>query len=80
MAFSGAAGDLDNDNNAEGPTNMEIFEYIRENLQFDQLISEFENIYGLPSWIHVSFYLNNNRMQVLKSKRINNKIVYLRYE
>ena len=40
--------DIDNDH-IDGPTNQEIFEYIRNNLDFDQLINEFNY-----NWIHRS--------------------------
>lgn len=60
----GEAGDLDNDQREAGPTNKDIFEYIRMYLQFDQLIWEF----GIdnPNWVHVSF-TENNRNEVLQS-------------
>ena len=59
-------------------TNKEIFDYIKDNLQFDQLIFE----YGTdsePQWVHVSFNQFNNRNQLLRAKRINGKTVYLNY-
>lgn len=51
-----------------GITNKEIFEYIKNNLPYDQLISEYgteEN----PAWIHVSLKRNGkNRKQILRIK------------
>jgi len=50
-----------------GKTNLEMFHYIKDNLDFDQLIWE----YGAePKWLHVS-YVNEkeNRGQVLVIKR-----------
>tara|TARA_B110000285_G_scaffold202759_1_gene238313 strand:+ start:86 stop:547 length:462 start_codon:yes stop_codon:yes gene_type:complete len=50
-----------------GKTNLEMFHYIKDNLDFDQLIWE----YGAePKWLHVS-YVNekDNRKQVLVIKR-----------
>ena len=50
-----------------GKTNLEMFHYIKDNLDFDQLIWE----YGAePKWLHVS-YVNEaeNRGQVLVTKR-----------
>ena len=42
--------------------NRKLFEYIRENLPFDQLIDE-KNF----SWVHVSYKRDgNNRKQILK--------------
>jgi len=49
-----------------GVTNKELFDYIKDNLEFDQLIWE----YGTdkePAWIHVS-YSNHNRKQILYIK------------
>jgi zinc D-Ala-D-Ala carboxypeptidase len=63
----GEAMDIDNDNNPDGPTNLEIFNYIRDNLEFDQLIREEGNDQS-PAWVHVSFSAGNNRHQVLRSK------------
>lgn len=40
---------------------MALAEYIRDNLQFDQLIAE-------PRWIHISFRRDNNRNQVLRNE------------
>tara|TARA_R110000822_G_scaffold268987_1_gene392275 strand:- start:386 stop:850 length:465 start_codon:yes stop_codon:yes gene_type:complete len=51
-----------------GKTNLEIFHYIKDNLDFDQLIWEFgaEN----PKWLHVSYESKkNNRHQILVTKR-----------
>jgi hypothetical protein len=57
----GAAMDLDN----EDPSNLEIFNYIRDKLTFDQLIWEYgDNV--SPGWIHVSYHENNNRNQILR--------------
>ena len=44
----------------------EVFDYIRENLIFDQLIWEMGNDIA-PQWIHVSFRIDNNRKQVLRA-------------
>ena len=50
-----------------GKTNLEMFHYIKDNLDFDQLIWEFG---AEPVWLHVS-YVNEkeNRGQVLVIKR-----------
>jgi zinc D-Ala-D-Ala carboxypeptidase len=49
-----------------GVTNADIYRYIKDNLNFDQLIWE----YGTskePAWVHVSFKANGkNRKQILK--------------
>ncbi len=47
-----------------GVKNSAIFNFIKENLEFDQLIAE--NITnGEPKWIHVSLKKGNNRNQIL---------------
>jgi hypothetical protein len=49
-----------------GKTNLEMFHYIKDHLEFDQLIWE----YGAePKWLHVSYKSENNRMQVLVTKK-----------
>ena len=50
-------------------TNLEMFHYIIENLDFDQVISEYP-IDGEPRWIHVSYKSKkDNRKQALEIKR-----------
>ena len=62
----GEAIDIDNDNANNGVTNRDIFEFIRDNLKFDQLINEFP-VKGNPSWVHVSYSKTQQRNQVLKA-------------
>jgi len=64
-ANNGAAMDMDNDNYSSGPTNYDIFCYIRDNLEFDQLIWEYGNNES-PAWVHVSFNEGHNRKQLLR--------------
>ena len=49
-----------------GKSNLEMFHYIKDNLCFDQLIWEFGSE---PKWLHVSFNKDNNRQQVLVTKK-----------
>lgn len=53
----------------------ETFYFIRENLEFDQLIWEFGNNEN-PAWVHVSYKKIGNRKQVLKSKKLDGHTVY----
>lgn len=57
-------------------TNGELFEYIKENLEFDQLIWEFGNDES-PKWIHVS-YVNKktNRNRILRAKYKGSSVTY----
>jgi len=51
-----------------GKTNLEMFHYIKDNLDFDQLIWEFGEE---PKWLHISYKAKDNRKQVLVTKRKN---------
>ena len=67
----GEALDLDADMFG-GVTNKEIFDFIVDNLDFDQVINEFNY-----SWIHVSYNKKkNNRRQILKAYKENGKTKY----
>ena len=57
------------------PSNKEIFDYIKKNIEFDQLIWEFGNDKN-PSWVHVSYTNTKNRKQILKSVKTNGKTHY----
>jgi|TARA_R100000479_G_scaffold155329_1_gene91513 hypothetical protein len=71
----GRALDLDADVFG-GCTNSEIFECIRENVEFDQLIWEFGD-QDNPDWVHVSFvYDGLNRGRCLKACRDDQGKVY----
>ena len=64
----GEAMDIDMDGRG-GPTNTEIFHYIRENLPFDQLIWEF-GTNEKPDWVHISYKKGGpQRGQILTAKR-----------
>lgn len=62
--LTGEAFDIQGTN---GVTNAEIFKYIKDNLEFDQLIWEFGNSKN-PAWVHVSYREGKNRKQVLTIK------------
>ena len=53
------------------------FHFIKDKLDFDQLIWEFGNEEN-PSWVHVS-YSKRNRKQVLKASKKNGKTIYSNY-
>tara|TARA_R110000796_G_scaffold19237_5_gene57800 strand:+ start:2777 stop:3268 length:492 start_codon:yes stop_codon:yes gene_type:complete len=77
MALKGAAIDIDD--NYGHKTNLEMFHYIKDNLEFDQLIAEFPNN-GEPRWLHVSYNEGVNRNRILIATKINNKTTYLLYK
>ena len=67
---------IDLDDTFGHKTNAEMFNYIKNNLNFDQLIWEFGDDTN-PDWIHVSFVSNDeNRGRVLQAKIINGKKTY----
>ena len=73
MAMDGCAMDIDDTFGHK--TNKEMFEWIKVNLTFDQLIYEFGDETN-PAWIHVSYRKHGNRKQVLRAKKVNGKTVY----
>lgn len=68
----GQALDLDMDGSSSDVTNKMVFEYIKNNLDFDQLINEYNY-----SWVHVSYNTKGKqRNQILDATKINGKTVY----
>jgi hypothetical protein len=59
-------------------TNADIFNYIKDNLEFDQLIWEFGDDKN-PAWVHVSLSKRNNRNQILVAKKVDGKTIYELY-
>ena len=71
--MAGEAADLKCGNNKS------MFEWIKKNINFDQLIWEFGNDNN-PQWVHVSIKRNgNNRNEVLKAVTENGKTVYKKF-
>jgi len=57
-------------------SNAEMFHFIKNNLNFDQLIWEYGNSHN-PDWVHLSFISETqNRQRVLQAFRVNNKTEY----
>lgn len=73
----GEALDLDADvfGNLE---NWEVFEYIKNELEYDQLIWEFGDDEN-PAWVHVSYKRSGNRGEVLKAVKQGGKTIYKRW-
>jgi len=58
-------------------TNKEMFDFIKEKLDFDQLIYEFGNEEN-PDWVHVSYAnKDDNRNRILKAVRDKGKTIYI---
>ena len=74
---TGEAIDIDMDGTSL--TNKQIFDYIKDNLSFDQLIWEFGTDKN-PDWVHVSYEsTGKQRKQVLKAIKVNGKTTYKPY-
>ena len=68
----GQALDLDMDGTPNGVTNKMVFDYIKANLNFDQLINEFDY-----SWVHVSYNPSGKqRKQILNAIKGGGKTTY----
>ncbi len=76
----GKALDLDQDGHGNGVTNRQVFDYIKNNLEFDQLIWEFGSSNN-PDWVHVGYRKGENRKQVLRAlKGADGKTVYVQHK
>jgi zinc D-Ala-D-Ala carboxypeptidase len=77
---SGEAIDIDMDGHAGGVTNKMVFDFIKENLNFDQLIWEFGTD-AAPDWVHVSYEsTGKQRKQILKAVRKGGATSYVPYK
>lgn len=73
----GEAMDIDMDGTTV--SNAQIFNWIKDNLVFDQLIWEF-GTEANPDWVHVSYNANGpQRKQILKAIKKNGKTSYINY-
>jgi zinc D-Ala-D-Ala carboxypeptidase len=59
-----------------GVTNKQLFDWLRNNVEFDQLIWEFGTVIE-PSWVHISYHKEHNRKQCLKSISNNGTTQYI---
>ena len=77
---TGEAIDIDMDGSANGVTNKMVFNYIKDNLEFDQLIWEF-GTNDNPDWCHVSYsHTGKQRKQILKATRVDGTPHYSPYK
>ena len=84
-ALNSAIGGAQNSQHSKGEaldlqgircSNKAIFQFIKNNLVFDQLIWEFGNDNN-PHWVHVSYKRDNsNRKSILKSIKTNGRTSY----
>ena len=77
---TGEALDLDQDGTTTGVTNRMVFEFIKNNLEFDQLVWEYGTDQN-PDWVHVSYRATGKqRKQILRCTRVNGKPNYTPYK
>lgn len=55
-----------------------LLDWIIENVEFDQIISEFPDKLGRPLWVHVSYREGNNRNEKLKAVKIGGRVKYFK--
>ena len=68
---------MDIDDNYDNATNAEMYHWIKENLDFDQLIWEFGDDDN-PNWLHVSYVSKeDNRNRCLKAYKERGKSKYI---
>jgi len=72
----GQAIDIDMDGGNGEVTNRMVFDFIKNKLDFDQLIWEFGTDFN-PDWVHVSYVKGKNRKQKLKAIRSGGKTSYI---
>ena len=76
---SGEAIDIDMDGSSNGVTNKMVFDFIKANLNFDQMIWEFGNSNN-PDWVHVSYEsTGKQRKQILKASKVGGATKYSPY-
>lgn len=63
----------------EGYTNRDLFMFIKDHLEFDQLIGEFPDDMGEFAWVHCSYKTEGNRGEVLVAYKENGKTRYKKW-
>ncbi len=67
---------IDIDDTLGNMSNKDMFTFIKDELDFDQIIWEFGDDEN-PAWVHVSYVSpENNRRRILKASKVNGKTTY----
>ena len=78
--IKGEAIDIDADIYNNGISNRTIFDWLKDNVSFDQLIMEYPDKKGEPRWVHISWKLHGgNRKEILIARRVNGRTTYEHY-
>ena len=76
----GQAGDIDQDHKMTMVSNADVFDFILNYLDYDQLILEYPDEYDNPSWVHVSYVSEEkNRNQPLVAVKEDKITKYYEY-
>tara|TARA_Y100001938_G_scaffold93060_1_gene127550 strand:- start:897 stop:1358 length:462 start_codon:yes stop_codon:yes gene_type:complete len=68
---------IDIDDTFKYKTNAEMYRYIKDNLDFDQMIWEFGDDKN-PNWLHISWVSHRpNRKKLTIAKKVNGKTKYI---
>ena len=68
---------IDIDDTFGHKTNAEMYHYIKDNLDFDQMIWEFGNDEN-PNWVHISWVSHRtNRKKLTIAKKVNGRTKYI---
>ena len=71
---------IDIDDTFGHKTNAEMFHYIKDNLDFDQMVWEFGSEYpdGNPNWVHISYVTHRpNRKKLTLAIKENGRTKYV---
>jgi len=74
----GMAIDLDQQGHGSSIANKQVFDFIKSNLKFKQLIWEGGTKLE-PDWVHVSYDAKNLKNEVLLATKVNGKMQYSKY-
>jgi zinc D-Ala-D-Ala carboxypeptidase len=74
----GMALDLDQQGHKGGVTNKQVFDFIKDNLKFKQLIWE-GGTKQEPDWVHVSYDEKNLKKEILLATLVKGKMQYSKY-
>jgi len=76
----GMALDLDQDGRNKGVSNADVFYYIKDNLQFTELIWEF-GTEDNPNWVHVAIAPGRENEKNIKiAQKVNNRTTYSKWD
>ena len=57
-----------NHGNTDRGMNKKILDWCKANLDYDQILNEFPDVNGNPSWVHISYIPKGNRKQFFTIK------------